>query len=180
MCDMTHVWHDSCVTWLICVMTPAWHDTYVTSMCIIIMYCRYVEKVQHMIKGGEDASGALSCGSFSAKEPWLQGSLAKWCMKIRPPIHLRNPVFDMTPMWHDSCETWHICVVTPVWQRPICDIHVYHNNLHVYTYQQIPVALSLYHRAVSHPSSCEIADSWFPRFFHTSPERTKPALCALW
>jgi len=30
MCDMTHVWHDSCVTWLMCDMTQVWHDSCVT------------------------------------------------------------------------------------------------------------------------------------------------------
>jgi len=30
ICDMTHLWHDSYVTWLICDMTHMWHDSYVT------------------------------------------------------------------------------------------------------------------------------------------------------
>ena len=194
--DRTHVWHDLCVTWLMCDMTHTCHDSCVTwHICDINVYHNNVLQIRGKSptcdKGWRICIRCLKLQVLFRERAMIIGLFGRMiykdktsCASSQPCIwhdfHVTWLTCDMTHIWHDSCVTRRICVVAPVWQWPICDIHVYHNNLHVFTYQQIPVAPPLYHRVVSHSSSCEIADSWFPRFFHTSPERTKPALCALW
>jgi len=45
------------------------------------------------LKGGKDPYDALSCRSFSAKEPLIIGLICrKWPLKIRHPTSLRHPV----------------------------------------------------------------------------------------
>ena len=47
---------------------------------------------QHVVQGGEDSQDALSCRSFSAKEPPIIGLFCgKWPMKTRHPMTLRHP-----------------------------------------------------------------------------------------
>jgi len=47
---------------------------------------------QNKVQGGEDPQDALSCRSFSAKEPLIVGLFCvKWPMKIRHPMNLHHP-----------------------------------------------------------------------------------------
>jgi len=51
--------------------------------------------IQNTTQGGEDPSDALSCRSFSTKEPLIIGLFCrKWPIKIRHPMGLRHPVLS--------------------------------------------------------------------------------------
>jgi len=80
MCDMTHVWHVSCVTWLMCDMTHVWHDSYVE--CIF-------ELAQQGIC--EYSTGCVMCVTCA--------------------------MCDMTHVWHDSCVILLMCDMTHVWHN---------------------------------------------------------------
>jgi len=124
--DRTHVWHDLCVTWLMCDMTHTCHDSCVTwHICDINVYHNNVLQIRGKSptcdKGWRICIRCLKLQVLFRKRAMIIGLFGrmiykdKWYIKIRPPVHLRNPVFDMTSTWHDSHVTWLIYDMTHVW-----------------------------------------------------------------
>jgi len=59
------------------------------------------------VQGGEDPYAALSCRSFSAKEPIIVGLFCgKRPIKVRHPMTLRHPVWDIYTR-HVGAKMWH-------------------------------------------------------------------------
>jgi len=150
---MTHLWHDSSVTWLICDMTcdmtHMWPDSCVPwSMCA-------ATHVWHNVQGGEDPWDALISRTFPAKEPLIIGPFGgKWLIKIRYLMHLHHPVMTYLPMQiGKSGSTLHLCIYidmnvclcifkcTKDSAGALFGMHIYvhwspypHANLHIYIY----------------------------------------------
>ena len=66
VCDMTRVWHDSCVTWLICDMTHVWHDSCVTCLMMSWMWSSTRKTgVDMNVDPSSPISGLMICLSLS-------------------------------------------------------------------------------------------------------------------
>ena len=65
-----------------------------------------------VLQSGEDPYDALSCRSFSAKEPLIIGLFCgEWPIKIRDPMGLRHPVRLVQTFRWISVYIYYICIV---------------------------------------------------------------------
>ena len=135
---MTHVWHDSCVTWLMCDMTHVWHDSCVT--WLIQRVDRFNQGATHMSHGTH------------MNESW---HTYEWVMSLRLQL-----------LWYmqtDSSTEWHTWVMAHIgWVMA----HIWMS--HVLTTTTTMICAHRFIRRVAHMSHgthrvvcvCEIAHIW--------------------
>jgi len=89
MCDMTRVWHDSCVTWLMCDMTHVWHDS-----CVTWLMC-------DMTHVWHDSCVTWFVGDTTRyRQSFLRATAPSHVTRKQESMHAQRHV------WHDSCITW--------------------------------------------------------------------------
>ena len=122
MCATWHSYESNQVThhsYAWCVMCATFHSCHTSS-----------------IQGGEDSQDALSCRSFSAKEPLIIGLFfEKWPMKIRHPMILRHPEWMMCHFTSTRCDSyeWYIDVIDVI--REIYRISYESHQSHQYIWE---------------------------------------------